>query len=151
MKIGGVVSFLLFGWVAVTHAAEPASSFQAAPLTINPEGRTGFRLLPSARTGIQFTNTLALDRYLTNQIYLNGAGVALGDVDGDGLCDIYLCGIDNSNVLYRNLGDWRFEDVTAAAGVACVGMGSAEPCSCKAREARKGGTVSPLGGIGAFA
>src|SRR5260370_30303102 len=50
---------------------------------------------------------------------LNGSGVAAGDVDGDGLCDLYFCGLDGPNVLYRNLGNWKFQDVTAAAGLAC--------------------------------
>src|SRR5260370_15021280 len=50
---------------------------------------------------------------------LNGWGVAAGDVDGDGLCDLYFCGLDGPNALYRKLGNWKFQDVTAAAGVAC--------------------------------
>lgn len=126
MKLAGIVLVwtLLVKGAALTEAGAPPQGFEAFPLQVQ-EGRTGFRLLSSGHTGITFTNTLALNRYLTNQIYLNGAGVALGDVDGDGLCDIYLCGIDNSNVLYRNLGGWKFEDITASAGVACEGMGSA--------------------------
>ncbi len=118
---------LAFGLTVLVRAADPVNSspgYSRIPLTVNPAGPTGFRLLPPGRTGITFTNQLAVDRYLTNQIYLNGAGVALGDVDGDGLCDIYLCGIDNSNALYRNLGNWKFQDITAAAGVACEGLGA---------------------------
>src|SRR6266481_4067073 len=38
---------------------------------------------------------------------------------GDGWCDIYLCGLENGNRLYRNLGGWKFEDITESAGVAC--------------------------------
>jgi hypothetical protein len=57
-----------------------------------------------------------------NQILENGAGVALGDVDGDGWCDVFLCGSQRPSALFRNLGGWRFEDVTAAAGVACSGQ-----------------------------
>ncbi|MBI2926268.1 MAG: CRTAC1 family protein, partial [Verrucomicrobia bacterium] len=56
---------------------------------------------------------------MTNQIYHNGSGVAAGDVDGDGLCDLYFGRLEGGNALYRNQGDWRFEDATAAAGVAC--------------------------------
>src|SRR5439155_1765002 len=54
-----------------------------------------------------------------NRILENGSGVALGDVDGDGWCDIYFCRTEGPNVLYRNLGNWKFEDITAKAGVAC--------------------------------
>ncbi len=78
----------------------------------------GFTRLGSERTGIAFTNRLSRARYTTNQIHLNGSGVAAGDIDGDGRCDLYFCGLDGGNALYRNLGGWRFEDVTAPAGVA---------------------------------
>jgi enediyne biosynthesis protein E4 len=59
-----------------------------------------------------------------NQIRLNGSGVAAGDVDGDGRVDLYFCSIDASNHLFRNLGDWRFEDITVRAGVGCDGAHS---------------------------
>src|SRR5262249_43413402 len=49
-----------------------------------------------------------------NQNLLNGAGVAAGDFDGDGWCDLYFCGLGGRNALYRNLGNWRFQDVTDA-------------------------------------
>ena len=45
--------------------------------------------------------------------------MAAGDVDGDGRCDLYFCGLDGPNALYRNLGNWRFEDISHTAGVAC--------------------------------
>lgn len=80
--------------------------------------------MDEAVTGIGFTNRLAEARSLTNQIYLNGSGVAAGDVDGDGRCDLYFCGLDGPNALYRNLGNWRFSDITAAAGVACAAQAS---------------------------
>jgi enediyne biosynthesis protein E4 len=113
-------------WLPVLGAAQPTGEdgVRRLPLRVPAEGRIGFERLSVSRTGINFTNQLAMDRYLTNQIYLNGAGVALGDVDGDGLTDIYLCGIDNRNALYRNLGDWKFEEITDQAGVACDGLAS---------------------------
>ncbi len=85
-------------------------------------GRSGFSAISPDVSGVRFTNSVALQRHLTNQIILNGSGVACGDVDGDGRVDLYFCGIDGPNVLFRNLGGWRFEDVTAAAGVACTGL-----------------------------
>src|SRR5580765_2363242 len=93
-----------------------------AELPVPRAGKTGFQLLPAETTGITFTNWLAQDRHLTNQILLNGSGVACGDVDGDGWCDVYFCGLDGPNTLYRNLGGWKFEDVTEAAGVACPNL-----------------------------
>ncbi|HUR47802.1 MAG TPA: VCBS repeat-containing protein, partial [Candidatus Saccharimonadales bacterium] len=74
--------------------------------------------MPSSSTGISFTNQLSLARQLRSSVLLDGAGVAAGDVDGDGLCDLYFCGLDNANVLYRNLGNMKFQDITAEAGVA---------------------------------
>jgi hypothetical protein len=50
--------------------------------------------------------------------------VAAGDIDGDGLCDVYFCGVDSDNKLFRNLGNWKFQDITAEAGVACHGQDS---------------------------
>ncbi|QXD16562.1 VCBS repeat-containing protein [Rhodocaloribacter litoris] len=78
----------------------------------------GFEELPASKTGIAFVNTLPEADFLQNRHYLNGAGVAVGDVDGDGLPDLYLARLRGPNALYRNRGGWRFEDVTEAAGVA---------------------------------
>ena len=99
-----------------------APGFRSAELTVPASGQTGFTLLPVSLTGIAFSNVLAQERSLTNQILLNGSGVAAGDVDGDGWCDLYFCRLDGPNVLYRNRGNWRFEDVTKAAGVACENL-----------------------------
>ena len=114
-------------WVALTLVLTAYSdewirgtNFRYRELGASPETRVGFTLMPATLTGVLFTNLLGEERSLTNQIYHNGSGVALGDVDGDGLCDIYLGHVDGSNVLYRNLGNWRFEDITASSGVACA-------------------------------
>src|SRR2546423_9142701 len=50
--------------------------------------------------------------------YYNGAGVAVGDIDGDGLPDLYFTSNIGSNRLYRNKGNYQFEDITNRAGVA---------------------------------
>ena len=83
----------------------------------------GLSLLPAEVTGVAFTNRLALAR-MVNANLLNGSGVAAGDVDGDGLCDLYLCSLDGENGLFKNLGDWRFKNITASAGVGSAGMSS---------------------------
>ena len=85
-------------------------------------GRTGFTLMPPEVTGVAFTNHLAEATSALNRILENGSGVALGDVDGDGWCDVYFCRLEGHNVLYRNLGNWQFQDLTEAAGVACPGQ-----------------------------
>jgi hypothetical protein len=95
---------------------------RTATLNVAKEGKPGFTRLPETVTGLAFTNHLADLSAGRNQVRMNGSGVALGDIDGDGLCDIYFCRLEGSNRLYRNLGSWRFVDITDAAGVACVGQ-----------------------------
>jgi hypothetical protein len=114
----------LFLLPQILSVAEPERSYRAIPLSRPASGKTGFKLLPPSETGITFTNNLALRRGLLNQNLMNGSGVAAGDVDGDGFCDLYFCGLDVENRLYRNLGNWKFEDITASAGVACAGQDS---------------------------
>jgi enediyne biosynthesis protein E4 len=45
-------------------------------------------------------------------------------VDGDGWCDLYFCGLDSANRLYRNFGNWKFEDVTSRSGIVCTNQAS---------------------------
>jgi enediyne biosynthesis protein E4 len=96
--------------------------FRSAPLNVPQAGKPGFTELAPSATGISFTNHLSRTNAALNQILLNGSGVAAGDIDGDGLCDLYFCSMEGGNVLYRNLGNWKFEDITAQAGVACTGQ-----------------------------
>src|SRR6185369_5122068 len=65
---------------------EQAKGYRFRELSVNPKGRTGFSLMAPDLTGIDFTNVLSNAKAAENQIRLNGSGVALGDVDGDGWC-----------------------------------------------------------------
>ncbi len=125
------LSFSLIALLASSEAGvaaelrwEKGPGFRQAALAVPTVGRPGFTELPTTTTGISFTNQLSDAVAGSNRIFENGSGVALGDVDGDGWCDIYFCSIDGPNVLYRNRGDWKFEDITVAAGVACKGQHS---------------------------
>ena len=72
-------------------------------------------------TGITFNNTLVPtdDLNILDYLYFyNGGGVAVGDINGDNLPDIYLSGNQVKNKLYLNKGDLTFEDITESAGVA---------------------------------
>ena len=83
--------------------------------------RPVFELLSADRTGVSFANTITTSDSLNVQtdVYIyNGGGVAAGDVDNDGLADLFFAGNMVSSRLYLNKGDMRFEDVTRSAGVA---------------------------------
>ncbi|MBV9879011.1 MAG: CRTAC1 family protein [Gemmatirosa sp.] len=80
-------------------------------------GDAGFTAMAPGTTGIRFQNDVADSVLLGNRMLGQGAGVALGDVDGDGRPDVFLARTQGCSALYRNLGDWRFEDVTQTAGV----------------------------------
>jgi hypothetical protein len=80
--------------------------------------QVGFEKLTVSRTGIDFENSLEKEQIMSNRHLFDGSGVALGDIDNDGLCDIYFCRLNGPNVLYRNKGNFKFEDITHEAGVA---------------------------------
>ncbi len=94
--------------------------YRVAPLKVPTSGKNGFTLLTPSETGILFTNQLDYQMSQKNQNLLNGAGVAAGDFDGDGNCDLYFCNMKGANGLFRNLGDWKFTNVTEPAGVGCT-------------------------------
>jgi enediyne biosynthesis protein E4 len=80
-----------------------------------------FELRSPGQTGIRFANTLTEDDSVYNALdfdnLYNGAGVAIGDVNNDGLQDVYFGGNMVSSRLYLNRGGLRFDDVTQVAGV----------------------------------
>ncbi|EDY83424.1 FG-GAP repeat domain protein [Verrucomicrobiia bacterium DG1235] len=90
---------------------------------VRDEGARLFELMEAEWTGIAFESRFEnpeLWRSLWRQYFIGsiGSGICLGDVNGDGLPDVFLVGKDSSNALYLNRGDFRFEDVTEAAGIA---------------------------------
>jgi hypothetical protein len=81
----------------------------------------GFELLSSEKTGIDFNNAIreseTVNHLYYNQLY-SGAGVAIGDINNDGLPDIFFCGNQVSDRLYLNKGNLQFENITKTSRAA---------------------------------
>jgi enediyne biosynthesis protein E4 len=79
-----------------------------------------FTLMPGSSTGVTFRNDITEDAsmffYRYENLY-NGGGVSVGDINNDGLPDIYFSSTRGYNKLYLNLGNLTFRDITATAGV----------------------------------
>src|SRR6185437_10598802 len=78
-----------------------------------------FTRLPESRTGVNFRNLLKEDNeqfnVMQNPYFYNGAGVAVGDINNDGLPDLFFTGNMVKNRLFLNKGDFHFEDITEQA------------------------------------
>jgi len=100
-----------------------------APLS-GPRGKTMFVQLPPEVTGVRTENRYA-DPRMHGDLFQEfdagsvGTGVAIGDYDGDGRPDIFVVSKTESCRLFRNLGNFKFEDVTEKAGVGDVGAAAA--------------------------
>tara|TARA_R110002049_G_scaffold232088_8_gene404655 strand:+ start:5686 stop:8970 length:3285 start_codon:yes stop_codon:yes gene_type:complete len=79
-----------------------------------------FSILDISKTGINFSNNLTENdslNYFTYSYLYMGGGVSAGDINNDGLIDLYFTGNQVSNRLYLNKGNLQFEDITEKAGV----------------------------------
>ncbi|MFC5193413.1 VCBS repeat-containing protein [Algoriphagus aquatilis] len=86
-----------------------------------------FRLLSESESGIEFRNDLTYTEKVnpyTFRNFYNGAGVALGDVNNDGLTDIFFAGNQTSNALYLNEGNLKFKNITDQTGLNSTGYWS---------------------------
>jgi enediyne biosynthesis protein E4 len=94
------------------------------PTSIPP---TLFTEMTTAQTGISFQNNLHYTENFnpyTYRNFYNGGGVGIGDINNDGLQDVYFCGNQTDNKLYLNKGNFQFEDITEKSGATCKGAWS---------------------------
>jgi hypothetical protein len=120
-RLSAVVAVVLagLGTACSRNAAEAVwhqeAGYRWRQLSVPANGEPGFTRMDKA--GIRFQNAVSDSALLRNRVVGQGAGVALGDVDGDGLVDVFLARTEGCSALYRNLGGWRFDDITRTAGV----------------------------------
>jgi enediyne biosynthesis protein E4 len=96
-------------------------SFLLLHTAVLAQNEKRFELLSSSRTGVNFKNTITENAHhnaLTYENLYNGGGVAIGDINNDGLDDIYFISNMEHNKLYLNQGNFKFKDITKSAGVA---------------------------------
>ena len=83
--------------------------------------------LKDKQIGMEFLNELIYTEEFnpyTYRNFYNGAGIAIGDINNDGLVDVYFTGNIVDNKLFLNKGNWKFEEITNTAGVACANVWS---------------------------
>jgi len=95
-------------------------TFVVAAVACKPDDpKTLFSKLPSSKTGVHFANVNVEDEnnnVLAYEYFYNGGGVALGDINNDGLVDIYLSSNQGQNKLYLNQGNFKFQDISSTSG-----------------------------------
>ncbi len=110
--------FLLIGVFILLNACQSSVDDDSNEQLNTSETHMGFELAQPSYTGVDFVNSVeeteAFNYFLYEDIY-SGAGVALGDINQDGLVDIFLVGNQVSDKLYLNQGDLKFKDITQTA------------------------------------
>jgi enediyne biosynthesis protein E4 len=97
-----VIIIIIFSFCSCTSKTTPAKLFEL-----------------KESTGIDFSNKVTDTKdfnVFTYRNFYNGGGVAIGDVNNDGLADVFFTANMGSNKLYKNKGNWQFEDVSEKAG-----------------------------------
>lgn len=110
-----LIGFALFISITWTSCETDATSSNTSPNTFKL-----FKEIKSSSSGIDFSNNITENEekhYFKFQYMYNGGGVAAGDINNDGLVDLYFTANEGPNKLYINKGNLKFEDITDKAGV----------------------------------
>ncbi|MCB9305880.1 MAG: VCBS repeat-containing protein [Lewinellaceae bacterium] len=118
--IGSALAIYIIGVTACKNDASPPEATDVEEPTLFAENPV-MRLLDSTQTGIGFENRIieTYENNITTNINMyNGGGLAVADINNDGLPDIYFVCSNGKNKLYLNQGNLTFKDITDASGVA---------------------------------
>src|SRR5688572_553268 len=117
------IRVLLLGLaLAGRSTAVPALEETPFVTSAGTRGATLFSPLSAGQTGVVTENKYSdpamwTDRYQELVFGALGTGIAVGDYDGDGRADLFVVSKTEASRMFRNLGAWKFEDVTARAGI----------------------------------
>jgi hypothetical protein len=120
-----VVAIASFAFCTLPLTAAPAANLQSTPFAkkSGTSERMVFTPIPAAESGLAVQNpyddpAMWGARYTEFATGAVGSGIAIGDVDGDGLVDIFIANKTHENKLFRQVAPFKFVDITEAAGVA---------------------------------
>lgn len=121
-SILGCITLITFTAYLSSQYSLLAQAVTVHALPVPMKGSTGFERIDPEQIGINFVNSLEELTGASNRVLFNGAGVAVGDVDGDTKPDLFFCGLDSENHLYRNLGGWKFKRMSLQKDIALPGF-----------------------------
>ena len=110
---------ILLVWMGCTPKTT-APVAEPQPIEMQKKPETLFTLLSAEQSGIDFTNEVIDSQHANVLIYesfYDGGGVAIGDINNDGLQDLYFAGNQVADKLYLNLGNLKFEDISDKSGI----------------------------------
>ena len=111
MKLLNTIAFtLVIAFFACNKTAAPT----------NATGKTVFSKVASEQSGIKFNNQVHNTpdfNIFSYRNFYNGGGVAIGDINNDGLADVFFTANQGDNKLYLNKGGLKFDDISTAAGI----------------------------------
>jgi PBP1b-binding outer membrane lipoprotein LpoB len=118
LKSSSIIFSLALLIFACTNNPEEKNEVQLSEQQENKE--TLFSLIPTQHSNLTFRNDVVQTRennHMINPEFISGAGVAVGDINNDGLQDVFFTGNQVQDRLYLNKGDFQFEDISDSANI----------------------------------